>query len=208
MIDPFGPMGELAAARGLAFDYPPIEALEADLLLITHEHVDHNATEIVSASTVIRSTAGTLDSPVGEVVAIASEHDDAAGTARGPNTIFRFELDRLRFCHLGDFGQAALRPEQEAAIGEIDVLFIPVGDGPTVGGESAAQIVRTLRPRLVVPMHYRTAAINFLDPPEAFLEALGAPVEQPAEPEFDPATLLGGSGQIPTVVLLPPPLRS
>jgi hypothetical protein len=68
-------------------------------------------------------------------------------------SLFCFALDRLRFCHLGDFGQAALRPEQETAIGEIDVLFIPAGNGPTVGGKSAAQIVRTLRPLLVVPMH-------------------------------------------------------
>jgi L-ascorbate metabolism protein UlaG (beta-lactamase superfamily) len=207
VIDPFGPM-EMAAAHGIVFDYPPIEALDADLLLITHEHADHNAAEVVSSSTVIRSTAGTHDSPVGEVIAIASEHDDAAGTARGPNTIFRFALDGIRFCHLGDFGQPALRPEQAKAIGEIDVLFIPVGDGPTVGGESAAQVVRTLKPRLVVPMHYRTPAISFLDPPDAFLEALGAPVEQQSESEFDPGALLGGSAHTPTVVLLAPPLQS
>ena len=91
-----------------------------------------------------------------EVVAVASEHDDVAGTKRGPNTIFRFTLDGLRVCHFGDFGQSALRPEQQQAIGEVDVLFLPVGGGPTVGGESAAAIVRALRPRLVVPMHYRT----------------------------------------------------
>ena len=123
-------------------------------------------------ATVLRSTAGTLQSPLGEVVAVASEHDDVAGTQRGPNTIFRFALDGLRVCHFGDFGQSALRPEQQAAIGEVDILFLPVGDGPTVGGERAAAVVRALRPRLVVPMHYRTEAVNFLDPPDAFLAAL------------------------------------
>jgi hypothetical protein len=56
-------------------------------------------------------------------------------------------------------------------------------------------------------MHYRTPAISFLDPPDAFLEALGVPVEQQDEPEFDPAALLDSSGQTPTVVLLAPPLR-
>jgi len=99
------------------------------------------------------------------------EHDDVAGTKRGPNTIFRFTLDGLRICHFGDFGQAELRAEQQRAIGDLDVLFLPVGGGPTVGGESAAAIVRTLRPRLVVPMHYRTSAVNFLEPPDAFLDA-------------------------------------
>jgi hypothetical protein len=31
-------------------------------------------------------------------------------------------------CHFGDFGRAALRPEQRAAIGEVDMLMVPVGD--------------------------------------------------------------------------------
>jgi L-ascorbate metabolism protein UlaG (beta-lactamase superfamily) len=201
-IDPFGSAVAGLAERGLRFDYPPIAGAEADLVLITHEHGDHNGAEAVSGTpTVLRATAGTHDSPLGEIVAVASEHDDLAGTQRGPNTIFRFELDGLRFCHLGDFGQAALRPEQQAAIGEIDVLFLPVGDGPTVGGERAASIVRALRPRLVVPMHYRTAALNFLEPPDAFLEALGARAERLGESEFAVEDLLGTPDE--PVVALP-----
>ena len=81
----------------------------------------------------LRSTAGTLESPLGEITAIASEHDEQAGTARGPNTIFVFALDGLRVCHFGDFGQRGLRDEQAAAIGEIDLLILPVGGGPTIG---------------------------------------------------------------------------
>jgi len=176
-VDPFGAMEGLAE-RGMQFHYPPIEGVKADLLLVTHEHGDHNAVDVVGGSPqILRSTAGTFDSPIGEVIAIASEHDDAAGTKRGPNTIFCFALEGLRVCHFGDFGQAELRVEQERAIGALDVLFLPVGGGPTVGGEQAAAIVRALRPRLVVPMHYRTDAVNFLDPPDAFLDALGARVE-------------------------------
>lgn len=203
-IDPFVPMEGLAQ-RGMRFDYPPIEGAAADLLLVTHEHGDHNAVEVVGGSPqLLRSTAGTLESPVGEVIAVASEHDDAAGTRRGPNTIFRFVLDGLRLCHFGDFGQAGLRAEQQRAIGEVDVLFLPVGGGPTVGGEPAAAIVRALRPRLVVPMHYRTSAVDFLEPPDAFLDALGARVEQPGDAELDPARFLGTPDE-PTVVLLATP---
>jgi L-ascorbate metabolism protein UlaG (beta-lactamase superfamily) len=55
---------------------------------------------------------------------------------------------------------------------------MPVGGGPTIGGAAAAELVRSLEPRLVVPMHYRTPAVNFLDPPDEFLDALGAPVER------------------------------
>jgi L-ascorbate metabolism protein UlaG (beta-lactamase superfamily) len=184
-IDPFGDMSGLAA-RGIEFNYPPVAGVTADLLLVTHEHGDHNAVGAVDGDpTTIRSTAGRFDSPIGEVVAIASEHDDAAGTVRGPNTIFRFELDGVRCCHLGDFGQRALRPEQRDAIGEVDVLFIPVGGGPTIGGEGAADVVRAIAPRVVVPMHYRTAAVNFLEPPDEFIAALGMPSRKVPSSEVD-----------------------
>ena len=204
-VDPFGAM-EGIAARGMQFDYPPIEGVEAELLLVTHEHGDHNAVDLVGGSPqVVRSTAGTFDSPSGELIAVASEHDDAAGTKRGPNTIFRFELDGLRLCHFGDFGQAGLRAEQERAIGDVDVLFLPVGGGPTVGGEASVTLVRALRPRLVVPMHYRTPAINFLDPPDTFLDALGARVERLHDSVLDVEQLLG-TNEEPTVALLSAPV--
>jgi L-ascorbate metabolism protein UlaG (beta-lactamase superfamily) len=189
----------------MQFDYPPVEGVEAELLLVTHEHGDHNAVEVIGGSPqILRSTAGTFDSPVGEVIGVASEHDDAAGTRRGPNTIFCFSLDGLRVCHFGDFGQAALRPEQQRAIGEVDVLFLPVGGGPTVGGEPAAAIVRALRPRLVVPMHYRTGAVDFLDPPDEFLDALAARVERLDQSELDVEQFLGTPDE-PIVALLAAP---
>jgi L-ascorbate metabolism protein UlaG (beta-lactamase superfamily) len=122
---------------------------------------------------VLRAQAGKHESPLGEVVGIASEHDRAAGTEHGPNTIFAFELDGVRVVHFGDFGQADLRPEQREAIGEVDLLFLPVGGGPTIGAEQATTIVRELDPRWVVPMHYRTERIGFLEPADEFLAAVG-----------------------------------
>jgi L-ascorbate metabolism protein UlaG (beta-lactamase superfamily) len=205
-IDPFGPMDGLAD-RGLTFDYPAIGDVEADLLLVTHEHRDHNAVEAVGGSPqVIRCLAGTFDTPVGEVVGVASEHDERAGTQRGANVMFRFALGGLRIAHLGDLGQAALRPDQAAALGDLDVLMIPVGAGPTIGGDGAARVVRALRPRLVVPMHHRTPAVNFLEPPDAFLEALGADVHRVATSETDLAEHLG-SHEAPVVLLMAAPLR-
>jgi len=202
-IDPFGDVGAVSQRQ---FDYPPIAA-SADLLLITHEHFDHNAAEMIAGDPqVIRSTAGTFDSPTGEVRAIASEHDDAAGTQRGPNSIVVFGLDGLQVCHFGDLGQAALRAEQRAAIAAVDVLMLPVGGGPTVGGESAAAIVRELSPRLVIPMHYRTDAIDFLDPPDAFLAACdGADIRTLDTFDVDPDELLG-SRQKPVIAVLTPPV--
>jgi len=202
-VDPFGDMSA-AASRGLEFRYPAIEGVEADLLLVTHEHGDHNGVEAIGGEPVVlRSRAGTFDSPVGEVVAVASEHDDRAGTARGGNTIVVFTLDGLRVCHLGDFGQPALRPEQREAIGAVDVLFVPAGGGPTVGGAEAAALVRELAPLLVVPMHYRTEAVNFLEPPDAFLDALGMPVERVAGSEVETGDVMRAE---PVVALFQPPM--
>lgn len=171
-IDPFGDMSPMAG-RGIQWEYPAIEGVDADLLLVTHEHLDHNAVDVIGGSPkILRSTAGKLESPVGEVVAVASEHDDAAGTERGPNTIFVFELGGVRVAHFGDFGQAELRPQQASAIGRIDLLIIPVGGGPTTDAEQAAAIVERLSPRWIVPMHYRTPRIGFLNTADAFLERM------------------------------------
>jgi L-ascorbate metabolism protein UlaG (beta-lactamase superfamily) len=137
-IDPFGDLGALLGGKR-RFDYPPVPAHNAHLLLVTHEHTDHNGVEAITGSPrVVRSTAGRFHTPVGEVVAIASEHDADAGTSRGPNTIFVFTLDGVRVCHFGDFGQSALRPEQREAVGAVDLLILPVGGGPTIGAAAAA----------------------------------------------------------------------
>jgi L-ascorbate metabolism protein UlaG (beta-lactamase superfamily) len=203
-IDPFGDKS-VAASRGLQFDYPPIEGVEADVVLVTHEHFDHNGVDSIGgAPEVIRAKAGRFETPIGEIVGVASEHDDVAGTTRGSNVVFSFVFDGLRVAHLGDFGQPALRPEQRDAIGEVDVLFVPVGGFATIGGAQAAQLVRELAPRLVVPMHYRTPLVNFLEPPDEFLDALGARVERAETSEVVAEELLG-SRDDPTVLLLAPP---
>jgi L-ascorbate metabolism protein UlaG (beta-lactamase superfamily) len=202
-IDPFGDMSNLVAGRRLQFDYPPITPTEADLVLITHEHVDHNAVDALGGSpAVIRSTAGRLESPIGEIVAVASEHDAAAGTERGPNTIFVFDFDGVRVCHLGDFGQAAMRDEQAAAIGTVELLLIPVGGGPTIGAEQAAAITERLGARWVVPMHYRTHRVNFLEPADEFLTRIGTTHEL-AAPRFDTSELPGGNGPVAVLPAAP-----
>ena len=189
-IDPFGDMSAIAG-RGIQWEYPPIEGVTADLVLVTHEHRDHNAVEAIGGDPpVLRSTAGRLESPIGEVVAIASEHDEAAGTERGPNTIFVFDLDGIRIAHFGDFGQREFREEQAAAVGSPDLVFLPVGGGPTIGAEQAAAIVERIQPSWVVPMHYRTPLVNFRDPPDAFLERMPH-VRRLEASGFDTASLDG-----------------
>jgi L-ascorbate metabolism protein UlaG (beta-lactamase superfamily) len=203
MVDPFGD-GKALAASGRRFDYPPIDGIHADLLLITHEHFDHNhAAAVTGEPQIIRAAAGRFETPLGEVVGIASEHDDAAGTERGSNTIYCFTIGGLESCHLGDLGQRQLRDAQQMAIGSPDVLFVPVGGGPTIGAIEAATVVRVLGPRIVVPMHYQTEAIDFLSPVEPFVDELGEEVDVfwLDEPEFDAAALPGGRAATSLVIM-------
>jgi L-ascorbate metabolism protein UlaG (beta-lactamase superfamily) len=166
-IDPFDTA--MFAARGMRWDYPAITGVKAQLLLVTHEHGDHNAVDIIGGNpAILRSTAGTHESPIGEVIGIASEHDEVAGTQRGPNTLFAFTFGGRRIAHLGDLGPAALRPEQLAALGTIDLLFVPVGGGPTTGAAQATEIATQLHAQIIVPMHYRTERIDFLEPVDDF----------------------------------------
>ena len=168
-IDPFDDL-TLLRERGLRWDYPAIAGVEADVLLVTHEHRDHNGVGAIGGDPVtLRSTAGRLESPIGEVLAVASEHDEVAGTERGPNTLFAFTLGGRRIAHLGDLGQRALRDEQGEALGTIDVLFVPVGGGPTIGAEQAAGVAAAVGASVIVPMHYRTERIDFLEPVYGFL---------------------------------------
>ena len=202
-IDPFGDMSALSSSRDIQWDYPEIAGLEPKLLLVTHEHRDHNAVEAIDGEPVVlRSTAGTLDSPFGDVVAIASENDDAAGTQRGPNTIFVFSLDGLRLCHMGDFGQSGLREEQAQAIGEVDLLFVPVGGGFTIGAEQAALVLERISPRWVVPMHYRTPRIGFLETADEFLEKAPA-VQRLEQSSFETGELAAADGPLVVVPAAP-----
>jgi L-ascorbate metabolism protein UlaG (beta-lactamase superfamily) len=201
-IDPFDDV-TLLHERGLRWDYPAITDVTADLLLVTHEHLDHNGVEAIAGDPVtIRSTAGRLDSPIGEVLAVAAEHDDAAGTERGPTTLFAFTFGGRRIAHLGDLGQRALRDEQVEALGRPDVLFVPVGGGATIGADQAIEIVARLGAGIVVPMHYRTERIDFLEPVDAFSQ-LAARVERLTSPVFELEALPAADGSLVVVPAAP-----
>jgi L-ascorbate metabolism protein UlaG (beta-lactamase superfamily) len=185
-VDPFD---AAEAERGRGFAYPAIEGVETDLVLVTHDHSDHNGLSAIGGDPQVVRAAGRTQTAIGEVVGIASEHDTSGGSELGANVIYVFELDGVRVCHFGDFGQADLRSEQELAIGRPDLLFLPVGGGrPTIDGPTAAAIATRLAPGVVVPMHYRTKHLDWDDlaTAEPFLAAFDrAGVARLETAEFD-----------------------
>jgi L-ascorbate metabolism protein UlaG (beta-lactamase superfamily) len=201
-LDPFGDMTPMLD-RGLRWDYPAITGVSADLLLVTHEHLDHNGVEAIAGDPVtVRSTAGRHESSIGEVLSIASEHDEVAGTERGANTLLVFTFGGRRVAHLGDLGQRALRDEQFAALGTVELLFVPVGGGPTIGAEQATEIAVALGASVIVPMHYKTERIDFLEPVDEFVER-AARAERLSSPSFDLDALPTGAGPLVIVPAAP-----
>lgn len=130
----------------------------AEIVTVSHEHDDHNnvATvggnpEVVRRTTKIRGI---------EFKGTACYHDEAGGKLRGENTMICFEIDGIRVCHLGDLGHR-LSDKQLAELGKVDILLTPVGGGPTIDAKVATEVCNQLRPKVIIPMHYKTDKCRF-----------------------------------------------
>lgn len=153
---------------GGRFDYPPFETA-ADFVLITHEHIDHNYLgDVRGIPVVIRHDW--LDD-VFAVHSVFAWHDKFMGTKFGGGVWMKcIDAEGLRICHMGDCGEV-LSDAQIAEIGHVDVLLIPVGGFYTMDGDEAAELVRRIAPRTVIPCHYRTPLCSLpIEGPDRFLK--------------------------------------
>ncbi len=149
------------------YNIPPVRS---DIVLVSHDHFDHNNVEAVLGSPVVIKHPGLYNAAGIEIRGVATYHDDKGGRLRGTNTVFCFTMDEISLCHLGDLGHVLNESDLEM-IGAVDVLFIPVGGTFTLDARSALAVVDLLSPKIVIPMHYRTPALAFdLDPVEKFLK--------------------------------------
>ena len=145
ITDPYGAMGGLF--------YGPIKE-PADVVIITHDHLDHNNAGVVAGAEVVKGP-GTKKAKGIEFLGVPTHHDEKGGRERGEVTIFCFTLDGLRLCHLGDLGRS-LSDAEAKQIGKVDILFIPVGGFYTIDARGADGVVDQLGPGVVIPMHYKT----------------------------------------------------
>ena len=163
IFDPY-----LHGAYDGAVKYAPVDEA-ADVVLVSHEHPDHSATETISGKPRV------FVHPVGErvggvcITGIQAAHDENGGQQRGKSTISVLDDGDLRLVHLGDLGHL-LDAATIKKIVPVDVLLIPVGGYYTIDYESAAAVVDALAPSIVIPMHYKTPKIDFaIAPADAFL---------------------------------------
>jgi L-ascorbate metabolism protein UlaG (beta-lactamase superfamily) len=126
----------------------------ADIVTVSHDHTDHNNVSAIGGNPKVVRGAASIKGI--EFEGIPAYHDDAGGRRRGKNTILCFELDGMRLCHLGDLGHQ-LSDSQVAELGTVDILLIPVGGFYTIDAKVATQLCDRLKPKVIIPMHYKTA---------------------------------------------------
>jgi L-ascorbate metabolism protein UlaG (beta-lactamase superfamily) len=132
----------------------------ADVVTISHHHFDHDYIEKITGNPAVLDKVGFFNLCDIDIKGIPSYHDNVEGAKRGENIIYVFKMDDYRICHLGDLGHI-LSIHDADAIGEVDILFVPVGGNFTIDGKEAAAVCKLLNPHIVIPMHFKTSALTF-----------------------------------------------
>lgn len=145
-----------------------MDTVSADVVTVSHGHEDHNAVALVQGDPVVLNTEGNFEMDGVHIISISSKH----GTSdydRGDNLIFKFRMDGVDICHLGDIGDEC-SVELSEYIGSVDILLVPVGGNFTIDAEQAKEYVELLMPDVVIPMHFKTRDCEIdIDKVDAFL---------------------------------------
>ncbi|MEA2113149.1 MAG: MBL fold metallo-hydrolase [Patescibacteria group bacterium] len=160
ITDPFDKSIGLTPPRG-----------SADIVTVSHHHSDHDNVKAISGEPFIVDGPGEYEIKGVGVTGVHSFHDTKKGAERGQNTIYVIKVDKIRICHLGDLGQERLSDRQLEAIGQVDILMVPVGGKYTIGAKEAAKISKQIEPQIIIPMHYKYPGLK-LDLPAGLNEFL------------------------------------
>ncbi|MFA5076735.1 MAG: MBL fold metallo-hydrolase [Patescibacteria group bacterium] len=146
---------------------------KAEIVLITHDHHDHNNLNAVKGEPFVIKSPGEYEIKKVFVYGIPTYHDDKQGSERGANIAYRIDVDDLSVVHLGDLGHV-LNDEQLELLEDADILMIPVDSKYTLGAKKASEVIAQIEPRIVIPMHYKVPGLKIdLDPIDAFCKEMG-----------------------------------
>ncbi len=149
----------------------PAPTVEGDIILVSHDHYDHNSVKSVEkiGSKVVKDERKRKIFNV-DIKGIKTYHDEKSGDIRGENIIFKFLIDDIIFCHLGDLGHMVEESIVEK-IGSVDILFVPVGGNFTIDADIAWEIIKSIKPSIIIPMHYKIGGLSLpIDNLDTFLE--------------------------------------
>lgn len=146
---------------------------KADIVTVSHVHAGHSYVNAIEGDFKEIKGPGEYEIKGIFITGLSTYHDSVHGDKLGKNIVFTIEMDGITLCHMGDIGHALSSKEIED-IGSIGILFLPVGNVSTIDSGTAADMVRAISPRIVIPMHYQIPVINRdLDPLDKFLKKLG-----------------------------------
>lgn len=179
----------------------PMPAVKADAVTVSHHHYDHDCVAKVGGKPEIIDRECSFDLPGVEINAIKSFHDGFRGKKRGENVIFKFRMDGIDICHLGDLGEAC-SPELIELILPVNVLLIPVGGTYTIDAEMAKEYVDRIMPDVVIPMHYRTRDCKLdIDKVDEFLRLFDDECVEEREESFIELSRSDLNGETKIIVL-------
>lgn len=127
----------------------------ADVVTCSHQHKDHNAIVRVDGEPMVLSECGFWEVKGVDISSMRAYHDDKLGKKRGENKIFRFRMDGIDICHMGDIGEECTVRLADG-IGSVNIIMIPVGGNYTIDAKQAKKYVDILMPDVVIPMHFKT----------------------------------------------------
>ncbi|MBN1319794.1 MAG: MBL fold metallo-hydrolase [Thermoleophilia bacterium] len=142
-----------------AIRYEPVDET-ADVVIASHLHDDHGATDTIAGSPRVLAHPVLETTGAVKITGVDVAHDECGGEKRGKNTIVVLDDGDVRVAHLGDLGHT-LDEHMLKAIGPVDVVLVPVGGFFTIDHDEAAQVIESLDPKIVVPMHYKTDKVDF-----------------------------------------------
>jgi len=157
-----------------------LPSLTADILLVSHEHSDHSNVKAIKGSPFLINGPGEYEIKEAFIQGISGSHGSFQKKDLGKITIYIIEAEGIKLCHLSDLGQKELTPEQLEAIGDVDILMVPVGGSYTIDGQTAQKIVNQIEPKIVIPMHYKLPNLTVaLDEVKTFLKSMGQEALEP-----------------------------
>jgi len=144
----------------------------ANIVTVSHSHEGHSNSAGVDGNPRVISRPGEYEIGGVFVMGVPNFHDSEQGKTRGKNISYVIEMEDMRLCHLGDLGHLPSARQAEE-LGNLDILIAPVGGQSTIDAKGAADIVRHLNPKVVIPMHYQSSVVTWLEPLDKFLTEMG-----------------------------------
>lgn len=147
--------------------------LKADIVTVSHDAAGHNHTTVVKGTSHVIEGPGEFEIGGVFITGVRTKSSTKNNNGETRNTLYVFDYEGLTIAHLGDLKQAPSQTEVEA-LGSVNVVLVPVGDGGGLNAAKAAEVISMLEPNIVIPMHYALPETKIsLDSLDKFLKEMG-----------------------------------